>query len=158
MIQVQIPKDIREYEPKFIGPFTARQCFSILAAGLIELAGSRLMGEMFTDPKMSYIPPLVIAAIPLFYGFGEQLLHMKPEVYIKEVFIRSLIYPKVRPYKTHNFIEIQLNEIEKERKAEEANRKDKNKDTDKNKGKGRDKSKKSKQNEKDLPEELRAYS
>lgn len=152
MLQVQIPKDIREYEPKFIGPFTMRQCLSIISAAVIELAGSKLMEGIFKTPRMEYIVPLIIAAPILFFGFGDQMLHMKPEVYIREVFIRNLVYPKIRPYKTHNFIEVQINEIQKEQEMEASNKKDNG-----NTKKGKKKEQKRRQEIKNLPDELEAY-
>lgn len=36
---IQIPKDIRSYEPKFLGPFTVREGVCIAIAGAIMLGG-----------------------------------------------------------------------------------------------------------------------
>ena len=159
MLQIQIPKDIREYETKFIGPFTARQCICIVIAAVIEYVGSNIIKSIAEIPISSYIPPLIIAAIPLILGFGDVVFHMKPEVYFKEVFLRSLKYPKVRPYKTHNFIDVQIREAKKELEMQEA--KEGKGSKTKRSGDATDKSAKNKarkKQDKNIPPELTAYS
>lgn len=137
MITIQIPKDIREYEPKFIGPFNFRQAVSVVAAASIEFLGYQFQLHILKLPVASYIPPLFLAFIPLFFGFGEAAFHMKPEVYLRTVFLNIMVIPKFRPYKTHNYYDIYWTEKKEKEK--------KNSD------------KKNKKNDLNVPEELRTY-
>lgn len=108
MISIPIPQDIREYEPKFLGPLSFREAMCSLCAALIEYAGIRFQTDVLHLPVSSYIPPLVIALIPLFFGFGEKAFHMKPEIYLKMVLANMLTVPKHRPYKTKNYYDMHL--------------------------------------------------
>lgn len=114
MVTIQIPKDIREYEPKFIGPFNIRQAVCLTASVVIEFLGVQLQTAILKLPTASYIPPLIIAIIPLFFGFAGPVLHMKPEVYLRTVFMNMTVVPKNRPYKTHNYYDVHLNVKEAE--------------------------------------------
>ena len=136
MLMIPIPKDIREYEPKFIGPFTMRQAVCVLIAGLIEYGGVKIQTVLFHLPTASYIPPLIFVMIPLFFGWGEMTLHMKPEVYIKMVLFNMMNVPKSRPYKSRNFFD---RYEEQQASKPEANKKEK------------------KIRQTDLPPELRLY-
>ena len=116
MLMIPIPKDIREYEPKFVGPFTFRQAICIVAAGLIEFGGVKFQTEVMHLPVASYIPPLILVAIPLFFGWGEITLHMKPETYLRMVLFNMINVPKNRPYKSRNMFD--QYEEPKEKEAE----------------------------------------
>lgn len=137
MVTIQIPKDIREYEPKFIGPLNIRQAVSVTIAAVIEFLGIRLQTDFLGLPTASYIPPMFIAFIPLFFGFGDAAFHMKPEVYLRTVFMNMTVIPKFRPYKTHNYYDIHLTEHSDDEEE--------------------DNSKKKKKKLKNIPEELTAY-
>lgn len=110
MLTIQIPKDIREFETKFAGPLTLRQAVCCVVACAIEYAGVKLQSDILKLPVTSYIPPLFIAMIPLFFGFGEKALHMKPETYLRIVLFNMLMVPKHRPYKTKNYYDVYLTE------------------------------------------------
>lgn len=117
MVTIQIPKDIREYEPKFMGPFSFRQAVSVALAAGIEFLGYQFQLYVLKLPVASYIPPMFIAFIPLFFGFGEAAFHMKPEVYLRTVFLNMTVIPKFRPYKTHNYYDIHLTEKEEPKES-----------------------------------------
>lgn len=108
MISISIPKDIREYEPKFIANLTAKQCICLLLAAIIEFAGVQIQKLVFHLPTASFIPPLFIAFVPLLFGWGKQIFHMETEVYIRNVLFRSLTVPPKRVYKTRNFYDLYL--------------------------------------------------
>lgn len=110
MIMIPIPQDFREYEAKFIGPLTFRESICSLIAGLIEYGGVRIQTDLLHLPVASYIPPLIIAIIPLFFGFGEKAFRMKPETYLRMVMANILFVPKHRPYKSKNYYDIHLTE------------------------------------------------
>lgn len=125
MVTIQIPKDIREYEPKFIGPFNIRQAVSLTAGAVIEFLGVQLQTSILKLPTASYIPPLAIAIIPLFFGFAGSVLHMKPEVYLRTVFMNMTVVPKNRPYKTHNYYDVHLCQKEEEETEKKGKKKQK---------------------------------
>lgn len=108
MIMIPIPQDFREYEAKFIGPFTFRESVCSLSAALIEYLGVRLQTDILHLPVASYIPPLIISIIPLFFGFGEKAFRMKPEVYLRMVLRNIIFVPKHRPYRTKNYYDTHL--------------------------------------------------
>ena len=110
MIMIPIPQDFREYEAKFIGPLTFRESICSLVAGLIEYGGVRIQTDLLHLPVASYIPPLIIAIIPLFFGFGEKAFRMKPETYLRMVMANILFVPKHRPYKSKNYYDVHLTE------------------------------------------------
>lgn len=110
MIMIPIPQDFREYEAKFIGPLTFRESICSLVAGFIEYGGVRIQTDLLHLPVASYIPPLIIAIIPLFFGFGEKAFRMKPETYLRMVMANILFVPKHRPYKSKNYYDVHLTE------------------------------------------------
>ena len=128
MYNLQIPKDLREYEPKFAGPFSFREAVAVFIAGVIMIAGTFFLKWIFGVDKMSYIPAGIPALIPVFFGFGEKVLHMKPEVYLRTVFVNKFIVPKKRTYASNNIVD-----EEKRRSAESSKPKVKVKNTKKKK-------------------------
>ena len=107
MYNLQIPKDLREYEPKFAGPFSFREAVAVFIAGVMVVAGTFFLKWLFGVERMSYIPALIPALVPLFFGFGEKGLHMKPEIYLKTIFTNKFVVPKKRTYMTNNVIDIE---------------------------------------------------
>ena len=104
MIDIQISKDIREYEPKFVGPFTMRQTVCLVAAGIILTVGVQIEKNIFHMPVTSYFPPMILAMIPLLFGWGDKFLGgVFPEYYIKYILIPYYKAPKYRGWHTHNF-------------------------------------------------------
>lgn len=117
MITIRIPKEIRQYEAKFVGPFTMRQtiCLGIglpicilLYNGLHPFISRDLMGFCLLLPA---------AAIFLFgwvkpYG-------MKFEQFFFLAFINNFIAPRRRKYITVNRHETHLKAI---KKSEEQNK------------------------------------
>lgn len=122
MIDIRIPKEIRQYEAKFVGPFTMRQtiCIGIglpicilLYNGLHPFVSRDLMGFCLLLPA---------AAIFLFgwvkpYG-------MKFEQFFFSAAINNFIAPRRRKYITVNRYEVQLKAV---KKAEEQQNKTKKK-------------------------------
>lgn len=154
MINIQIPKDIREYETRFIGPFTARETGSIAIASVMVFLGVEFETKILHMPVVSYIPPLIPALIPLFFGFGEKGLRMKPEVYLMTVFRNQFIVPKHRPFKTHNLYDIMMKDMEQELKEDGI---DTDEDDDIPEKSEKQKEKERKRRIKELNHEFRAY-
>lgn len=112
MVNIQIPKDIREYEPKFVGPFTGRQAGSVAIAALIIWGGITIEKNVLHLPAISFIPPAILAVPFLFFGFGEKLLRMKPEIYLATIFRNLVLIPKHRSYVSQNLYDICMKESE----------------------------------------------
>ena len=99
MIQIEIPKDIRKYEAKLIGPLTTRQtvCFLLAVAVALPLYFSL----SFLPNDFKYILIGAICAPILLAGW------IKPfgvnfEDFIRIVFITNILSPKNRIYKINN--------------------------------------------------------
>ena len=107
MIIMPVPKDIREFKPKFIGPLTKPQFFSVVGAGLVaavvlSLAGNIGSNEMKRSIVMTIIT--IIDAPILACGFIT-IRNLPILVYIRDVIIRNMLAPSLRPYHTENSYE-----------------------------------------------------
>lgn len=112
MIEVEIPKDIEEYEPKLIGPFTKRMLLCVIAIAATSFFGYKLIG-MFLDNGLRILIPLIFdipwALIALYKPYG-----MKFEQYFVSQLYTTILPPKHRKYKTENLYEQLEQQIEKE--------------------------------------------
>ena len=98
MIEMEMSKDIRDFEPKIIGPLTTRQLIFVAVGASIAL------------PVALYIPlpieykimiALLIAAPFVIFGFVK-LYGMGADVFILKVFYPYYIKPRKRRYKSEN--------------------------------------------------------
>ena len=78
MIIMPVPKDIRKFEPKFLGPFSKRQTFAVVPAGLIA-------GMLFFSLGNVISQEILIGLIGVI-----------------EVAINKILAPRYRPYATEN--------------------------------------------------------
>ena len=101
-----VPRDIRDFKPKFIGPFTKPQAISVAISGLVGAMFFSAFKGVSTDILM--IPIVVIDAPILACGFIT-VRNVPLWIYFRDVFIRNTLAPKRRPYKTENAYE-QLSE------------------------------------------------
>jgi len=110
MLVAQIPKDIRKYDAKLVGPFTARQlvCFiggTAASYGCYKLLGAALGGSTFTVCSLFAVPFILVGWIKP-YG-------MAFEKFFKSAFISTVLAPRNRKYKTKNFYAQAADTIEK---------------------------------------------
>lgn len=118
-MDIKIPKDPRDFKPKFIAGFTMRQFFALMGVIVIAYLNVAIQKNVLGLESIINMPILIPSIIPLFLGFGEPLVGMPPEKYIQLVFISAFIAPKIRVYKTHNMIEMyEAAAIKEEKKAE----------------------------------------
>ncbi|MCC2254571.1 PrgI family protein [Ruminococcus sp. CLA-AA-H200] len=99
MIDAKIPKDIRAYKAKLIGPFTARQliCLAIMAASDILLYSLVFVPFDLTGDFMIYA--LIFIDIPIAaFGWVEPQ-GIPLEKYLKSVLLRSFLVPTKRKAK-----------------------------------------------------------
>lgn len=105
MIEVQVPKDITGYEPPFVGPLTVRQTVCVVAAVAVEYVYYfvlKVLGIPFTLTDGGSAPLLVgiALALPILYLAVGKPYGMRPEIYIYNYLLPSLLAPKDRPYAT----------------------------------------------------------
>lgn len=118
MIEVQVPKDIFTYEAPFIGPLTARQtlCVAIAAAAeYIYYSVVQYLGIQLDTNSLICIG--IVIAMPILYFAAAKPYGMRPEVYVYNYLLPSLIAPKNRPYETKLVYDSILEEIEKQEEA-----------------------------------------
>ena len=105
MIEIEIPKDIRKYESKLIGPLTTRQTVcAVFACGISVLIYTSLK-EVPSDIRFIlitiFITPFLLLGWVKPYG-------MKFEHFAMTTFSSYFLSPKHRKYKTENFYDIKV--------------------------------------------------
>lgn len=100
MIIMPVPKDVRKFEPKFIGPLTKRQTFSVIPACVVAWVIYGLFGRI-ADPN-SLVIAIALVDIPILaFGFID-VYGMPLYVYAKDILLQKIFAPKYRPYSTEN--------------------------------------------------------
>lgn len=99
MIIQPVPRDIREFKPKFIGPFTKPQAISVAISALIAFIIFSVFKGVSTEILMFTVA--IIDAPILACGFINYR-NMSGAVYFRDVILRNMLVPKKRPYKTEN--------------------------------------------------------
>ena len=112
MIEVHIPKDLDHYEAKFFGPFTLRQSICILiAVPLGILLFNATKGELGRTTA-GYIC-LLPATIAFLFGWLKPF-GMKFELFLRSVFINTVLAPSKRKYKTTNYYKMLMSQLSEE--------------------------------------------
>lgn len=112
MIEIEIPKDIKDFEPKFIGPFTLRQGICFIAFLVVLLGGYYLLGNIFTN-GLRVLIPLALSMIPILTGWYKPY-GMKFEEYVVSQLFTTILPPKKRLYKIENEFDILDKKTEQE--------------------------------------------
>ena len=97
-------KDIGQYEPKFIGPFTLRQSISlgIGAALCFVVCTSGISGGI---DATSLFMICFSVMIPFFIFGWVKPYGMRIEEFIKEFYVYHYLSPHIRPYETETSLE-----------------------------------------------------
>lgn len=99
MIDGKMPKDIRVYKTKIIGPLTGRQILLVLLLLIIDLILYRYVVGPLSLPREAVIYGLILIDIPIAaFGWIEPQ-GMPLERYLKDVLIRYLMVPTCRKAK-----------------------------------------------------------
>ncbi len=111
MIDIRIPKEIRQYEAKFVGPFTMRQTICVGVGLTVCILIYNVLKPFISRDLMMFFLLLPAAAIFLFgwvkpYG-------MRFEQFFISAFINNFIAPKKRKYITINQHEACLKAVRK---------------------------------------------
>ena len=101
MIEVEIPKDINGYKPKFIGPLTLRNTVSIIITAITAVPIGFLLGQVFVN-EIALTIAMIIGAPILFCGFKD-IYGMPAEKFILMYLKTQVFTPKDRKYKTYYF-------------------------------------------------------
>jgi hypothetical protein len=131
MGDIEIPRDIRQYESKLIGPFTTRQAiFFCIAAGLTLFIYNNF--KKYLDMDTLFGICFFLDGPILLFGFFNPY-GMKMEKFLKTAFVSNVLAPKNRLYKSELYhketMEPEEIQAEKERmKRYHKNRKKKMKD------------------------------
>ena len=98
----QTVKDIGNYAPKAVGPFTIRQAVCI-GVGLVPtyFVDQIVLGITGGDITATFVASAITMAIPVFLAFGSKVCYgMNPEVFLKEMYRTRILSSKIRKYET----------------------------------------------------------
>lgn len=113
MIEIRVTKEIRDFEPKVIGPFTFRQLACLAVGAPICYVILKYFSPIITMDLAAFLC-VPVAALAYLIGWYEPY-GMKTEQFIRSIFVTRLLAPSARKYKTVNAHEAllkQLTEIE----------------------------------------------
>ncbi len=120
MIEVQVPKDIAGYETPFIGPLTARQTVFGSIAFVVEYIYYNVVKFLDVQLDMNSLICIgIIIAVPILYFAVSKPYGMRPETYLYNYLIPSMLAPKDRPYETKLTYDSILEELDRVEEAEE---------------------------------------
>ena len=133
MIEIEISKDLKDYEPKFLGPFTTRQTICVVSIAAIMGVGYNVI-KNFSDSGLQVIIPLFLCLIPILIGWYKPN-GMKFENYFVAQLYTSVFPPKKRKYRIENMYELFEKEIAKEeqqtKSSEKTSKNNKNREAEK---------------------------
>ena len=110
MIEIEMPGDIFEFEPKLIGNFTVRQC----ACFSIGAVGAFIPYNLLNGSDLSILIILFTAGLPILCGI-KKFNNMPAEKFLLMYIKTILLPPKIRKYKTNNLFD----ECIEEKKSDE---------------------------------------
>lgn len=100
MIEMEIPKDIRKYEAKLIGPLTTRQAICAVIMVALAVISFKAMGDIPKDRKVFAV--LIIALPEILIGWIKPY-GMPFEKFLQTAFVSNVLSPKRRKYVIQNF-------------------------------------------------------
>lgn len=119
-IEMEIPKDIRKYKKKLVGPLTARQTlFSIPAivfGGLVFYA----FKDVFQGDVHIFLT--ILTALPFLMLGWIEVYGMPLERFIKTAFVSTILSPANRKYVTKNAVVQTENKPTKNKKKRDSKR------------------------------------
>ena len=141
MLEMKIPKDVRRYETKFIGPLTGRQLILASIAVSAVLAVTFLLNPMLPADLGRVVQVLVAA--PFVCAMFFKPYGMPLEKFAVIFLYSYLLSPPIRKYSNKNRydeikkkIEIEAAKEKKNSKGQNEKKKENNKVKEKEKGKG----------------------
>lgn len=103
MIIMPVPKDVRDFKPKFIGPFSKREFIGVVAAVVIAVLTFALTYpfSMGMTVNQRAVIVLIPGVVPLACGFID-IQGMPIWVYARNLLIQNFLAPRHRVYRTDN--------------------------------------------------------
>ena len=103
MIIMPVPKDVREFKPKFIGPFSKREFIGVAATAALAILTFALTYPFtaFMTINQRAVIVLVPGIIPLACGFID-VQGMPVWIYAQNLLIQNFLAPRHRVYRTNN--------------------------------------------------------
>jgi len=116
MIEIRIPKEIREYQEKIMLGMTLKQVISIGVAGVVTIPLYFAINPIFGMDITSFIL-LIVSAPIVAWGFVK-VGGMDASAFVKMFIINTFFMPANRKYETENFFE-EVADIINDREYEE---------------------------------------
>lgn len=106
MIIMPVPKDVRSFKPKFMGPFTKREAIGVSCAVALVVTTYAIISPFSDAMTMTQQATIAMipAAIPLAFGFVD-IQEMPIWVYAWNMIVQNFLAPRHRVYKTVNIFE-----------------------------------------------------
>lgn len=112
MIETKVPKDIRRFKGKALGPFTFRQAICIAIAVVVDIVlYNFIIKDMGFSTDANFMI-LTTCALPIL-AFSLEPNGMKMEDYIRTVLYKNITYPTKRKTITN------LNDTKQNKKSED---------------------------------------
>ncbi|MBQ8598894.1 MAG: PrgI family protein [Oscillospiraceae bacterium] len=110
MVEIRITRELGDFAPKLVGPFTGRQCLCLVCAAVpCYLIYTQLKKYLPIDVVgfLCVIPAGIAVAFGWIRPYG-----MKMEAFLRSIFITSVLAPAIRRYKGPNRIQTLLSKVE----------------------------------------------
>lgn len=127
-IEIKITKELGNYTPKLIGPFTVRNFTCIVIAVIAGCIPYYILSRFIPEEsaRMVFLPFGFLAWL---FGFYKPYGYDMPtEQFIKSVFIKKVLAKPFRPYKCKNTMEELLTFEDISIEEDETNKKDRKKE------------------------------
>lgn len=117
MIEIKVPKDIQEFEPTLIGPFTTRTLICAIAVVALTYGGYMAEKAIGIEDPVS-VPVFCLLAIPPALIGWVRIYGMHFEKFAGKAIRENFIAPAKRLYKVENMWNVIEKEAEDAAKAE----------------------------------------
>lgn len=108
-IEIRINKEIGDYEPKLLGPLTARQTVCVAIATPVCIYIYKYLAPILTGDVAGFFV-MIPAVIAYLFGWPKPY-GMRTEKFFQSIFVTTLLAPANRPYKTENHHESMLKNL-----------------------------------------------
>lgn len=122
MFAIDVPKDVRKYKSKFVGPFSFRQTIGLLIGAGCGYVGYYIQKTLLGSDVDNAILTWIFAAPGLAWGFIEPY-GMPLEKFLKTTFVSMFLSPADRKYKPVNYLKKEIRKANK--KAEQLEQQEK---------------------------------
>lgn len=104
MVEVEINKDIKQYEAKLIAGLTTRQAICLTVSGILSIGAYNTIGKYLPRDLRLYIC-LAFASPGLLMGWVK-VYGMRFEQFLKIYLSTQILSPAIRKYKSENVFDV----------------------------------------------------